>query len=400
MQVFKQFFLLLDRGLAWIVIGFIRLYQFTLSPDKGLLSFFLKGRICTHEPHCSEYGLKCFKRYGFWHGLPKISDRVLHCTPSMQKIYDPEHYRVVFFSSAPIGVPFLEALAADKRFEVVGVVTQENKPVGRGLKLTPNIIKQTALDLGLSSEEIQTPQKINPDLSLEGKNFFDRLESRKADFFVVIAYGKLMPQSLLDLPIFGAINVHGSLLPKYRGASPLQSVFLADEQQSWITIMHMDVGMDTGAMIDKLAFKLPFEWTVKDLIAKIQKSWPQFLSDTLRSYAKGVLQVQPQNEQHATHCQKISKQEGEIQPSKDPLAEVYAKYRGYFLRPKVWFTLYEKKVVIEELVLDEVLFSETKDQPLRDNHFQLNPCVKSLSLKPEGKKAMDFQSFKNGYVKK
>ena len=79
---------------------------------------------------------------------------------------------------------------------------------------------------------------------------------------------------------------------------------------------------------------------------------------------------------------------------------MYAKYRGYFLRPKVWFTLYEKKVVIEELVLDEVLFSETKDQPLRDNHFQLNPCVKSLSLKPEGKKAMDFQSFKNGYVKK
>ena len=102
MQAFKQFFLLLDRGLAWIVIGFIRLYQFTLSPDKGLLSFFLKGRICTHEPHCIEYGLKCLKRYGFWHGFPKVSDRVLHCTPSMQKIYDPEHYRVVFCSSAPI----------------------------------------------------------------------------------------------------------------------------------------------------------------------------------------------------------------------------------------------------------------------------------------------------------
>ena len=317
----------------------------------------------------------------------------------MQKIYDPEHYRVVFFSSAPIGVPFLEALAADKRFEVVGVVTQEDKPVGRGLKLTPNIIKQTALDLGLSSEEIQTPKKINPDLSLEGKNFFDRLESRKADFFVVIAYGKLMPQSLLDLPIFGSINVHGSLLPKYRGASPLQSVFLADEQQSWITIMHMDAGMDTGAMIDKLAFKLPFEWTVKDLIAKIQKSWPQFLNDTLRSYAKAELQAQPQNENLVTHCQKITKEQGKICPSKDPLAEVYAKYRGYFLRPKVWFPFNEKKVVIEELVLDEVLFSEMKDQPLRDEHFQLNPCVKSLMLKPEGKKAMEFQSFKNGYLK-
>ncbi len=318
----------------------------------------------------------------------------------MQKIYDPEHYRVVFCSSAPIWVPFLQALAADKRFEIVGVVTQEDKPVGRGLKLTPNIIKQTALDLGFSSEEIQTPQKINPDLSLEGKNFFDRLQAKSPDFLVVIAYGKLLPQSILDLPIFGAINVHGSLLPKYRGASPLQSVFLVNEQQSWITIMHMDAGMDTGAMIDKLAFKLPFEWTVKDLIAKIQKSWPQFLNDTLRSYAKAELQAHPQNENLATHCQKITKEEGKICPSKYPLAEVYAKYRGYFLWPKVWFTFNEKKVVIEELVLDEVLFSEAKDQPLRDGDFRLNSCVKSLLLKPEGKKTMDFQSFKNGYLKK
>lgn len=348
----------------------------------------------------------------------------------MQKIYDPEHYRVVFFSSAPIGVPFLEALAADKRFEVVGVVTQEDKPVGRGLKLTPNIIKQTALELfpcasqitpspSLSRGEIlgkkspleqggcpegeggfiQTPTKINPEKSLEGKIFFDRLESRKADFFVVIAYGKLMPQSLLDLPIFGAINVHGSLLPKYRGASPLQSVFLADEPQSGITIMHMDAGMDTGAMIDKLAFKLPFERTVKDLITKIQKSWPQFLNDTLRSYAKAELQPQPQNESLATHCQKITKEQGEIQPSNDPLSEVYAKYRGYFLRPKVRFTLHEKKVVVEELILDEVCYQKSWAQSLRDEHFQLNPAIKSLLLKPEGKKVMDFQSFKNGYLK-
>lgn len=137
----------IDRFLALLAMGIIRLYQWTLSPDRGIFAFFLKGRICTHEPHCSEYGIKCLKRYGFWHGMPKISDRVLHCIPNMQKIYDPEHYRVVFFSSAPIGVPFLQALAGDKRFELVGVVTQEDKPVGRGLKLTPNIIKQSALEL-------------------------------------------------------------------------------------------------------------------------------------------------------------------------------------------------------------------------------------------------------------
>lgn len=111
------------------------------------------------------------------------------------------------------------------------------------------------------------------------------------------------------------------------------------------------------------------------------------------------MQAQPQNELHATHCQKISKSDGEIQPFDDALSVVYAKYRGYFLRPKVWFAFNEKKVVVEELVLDEVVFFETKDQPLRDEQYRLNPCVKSLLLKPEGKKAMDFQSFKNGYVK-
>ena len=145
----------LDRFLARITIGLIRCYQATLSPDKGLLSFFLKGRICGHEPHCSAYGLKCLQRYGFWHGLPKISDRILHCTPTMQKIYDPEYYRVVFFSSAPIGTSFLTALHQDPRFEVVGVVTQEDKPVGRGLKLTPNVIKQTALRGAANSNSSQ-----------------------------------------------------------------------------------------------------------------------------------------------------------------------------------------------------------------------------------------------------
>ncbi|MEI8009189.1 MAG: membrane protein insertion efficiency factor YidD [bacterium] len=94
-------------------------------------SFWLKGRICAHEPHCSKYSITVLKRYGFWPGIFYASDRVLHCTPSMHKKHDPDHYRVVFFSSAPIGVPFLEQLTDDKRFEVVGIVTQCDKPSGR-----------------------------------------------------------------------------------------------------------------------------------------------------------------------------------------------------------------------------------------------------------------------------
>ena len=317
----------------------------------------------------------------------------------MQKIYDPEYYRVVFFSSAPIGTPFLTALHQDPRFEVVGVVTQEDKPVGRGLKLTPNVIKQTALELGFQEQQIQTPRKINLETSIEGKNFYDRLQAKSPDFLVVIAYGKLMPVSLLELPTFAPINVHGSLLPQYRGASPLQSVFLDQQTQTGITIMHMDAGMDTGAIVDRLAFKLPFDRTVKTLIEKIQQTWPQFLNDTLRSYAKGALHATPQDESQSTTCQKITKHDGEIAPASDSLAGIYAKYRAYALRPKIRFTHQEKTVVIESLTLDADLYAAGKDQPLWDSSYRLHPATKTLSLRPEGKKSMDRTSFKNGYLK-
>lgn len=134
-----------------------------------------------------------------------------------------------------------------------------------------NIIKTRALELGIAEEAIQTPTKINPEKSIEGKNFFDRLVEKKPDFLVVLAYGKILPQSILDIAPFGAINVHGSLLPKYRGASPIQTIFLNQEIESGITIMHMDAGMDTGAVIDQLKFPLPFDWTCKDCIEHMQK---------------------------------------------------------------------------------------------------------------------------------
>lgn len=163
--------------------------------------------------------------------------------------------------------------------------------------------------------------------------------------------------------------------------------------------MHMNAGMDTGAIVDQLAFKLPFERTVKELIAKMQQSGPQFLNDTLRSYAKAEIQSTPQNENQATTCNKISKADGELQLEEDKLEEIYAKYRAYAIRPKVWFSLQGKKVSVEELVIDQEKFEKEKKKLIWDEQYQLNACIQTLLLKPEGKKAMDFASFKNGYLK-
>lgn len=123
-----DFFKRLNKALAKPAIRIIKLYQYTISPDKGLPSLRLKGRVCAHEPHCSKYSTQVLKRYGFRPGIFYAGDRVLHCTASMKRHYDPAHYRVVFFSSAPIGVPFLERLANDKRFEIAGVVTMPDAP--------------------------------------------------------------------------------------------------------------------------------------------------------------------------------------------------------------------------------------------------------------------------------
>ncbi|MBP6911307.1 hypothetical protein KBC03_07085 [Patescibacteria group bacterium] len=138
-------------------------------------------------------------------------------------------------------------------------------------------IPEAQLDRSAGSNEkafdeyIQTPQKINPEKSEEGKQFTEWLKSKDADFFVVIAYGKIMPQAILDIPKLGPINVHPSLLPKFRGASPIISALLNNETMTGITIMYMNDKMDEGDEIAKIAFSVDFSWNEADLSKKMEQ---------------------------------------------------------------------------------------------------------------------------------
>jgi len=315
-------------------------------------------------------------------------------------MYDPAFYRVVFCCSANIWIPFLEELNSDNRFEICWVVTQADKPAWRWMQLKENPIKVKAKELFPDESEdfIQAPLRVNPEKSVEWQNFCDWLKEKNPDFLVVISYGKILPQSILDIPTFGPINVHGSLLPKYRGASPLQSIFLNKEEKSWITIMHMNAWMDTWDIIDQLSFPLKFEWTVKDLITALEKEWPKFLCNTLWNYGKKQISAIPQDESEATICQKIEKSDWEIDVYEDDLEDIYAKYRAYAIWPKIWFKLNDKVVIIEELKLDENKYNENKDKPLIE-WKNLNPAVVNIAIKPEWKKAMDWKSFCNGYLR-
>lgn len=353
----------------------------------------------------------------------------------MHKIYDPDHYRIVFFSSAPIGVPFLQRLNNDKRFDIVGVVTMPDAPSGRGMQMQENIIKQEARKLlsSFAKGEVSakadggffsTPIKLNPSKSDEGRAFADRLVDKQPDFLVVIAYGKIIPQTILDIPKIAPINVHGSLLPRYRWASPIQSCLLNDEKETGITIIKMDAGMDTGHMIDKIGFKIPFDRTSKDIITRMQHIGPKFLNDTLRKYGKNMRGEVEQDNVKATYCSKIEKESWLINPRKDSLHSIYSKYRAFAQRPKIYFHMpswrssfiskeslsrsstgrdHESgggfRIIVENLKLYEGIYLQTQDKPLINEKNELHEAVENIILKPEGKKPMTWQEFTNGYMR-
>jgi len=408
----------IDQTLAYVMKVLIRVYQMTLSPDKGILSFGLKWKICCHEPHCSQYAIEVFAKYGFWKGFYKAMDRVFRCRGWYCKIYDPSHYKVVFCSSAPIGVQFLEELQHDPRFEIVWVVTMPDKPAGRWMKIKENIIKSKSKKLFPDHDSvdfIQTPTKLNPAKSEDGKKFHKRLKNKNPDFVIVIAYGKIIPQTILDIPNVAPINVHGSLLPEYRGASPIQSVFLDQKSESGITIMKMEAWLDTGPMIDKLKVELKFGWTAKDLIAWMQSQWPKFLNKVLRKYGKKMLGEVAQDNNKATHCGKIQKEDGQIDIYKTSLEDVWKKYKAYVLRPKIYFFWDEtltnakwKRIVVETLNLNQDLYNKNKHKAMISLYsdqdktkiwkLKLNPAITALYIKAEGKKKIAWNDFLKGAI--
>lgn len=386
----------INKIIDHIFVLFIWFYQKTLSPDKGILSFWLKGRVCAHEPHCSEYAVQHIKRYGWIRSLAPVTDRVFNCTPSHTKKYDPVSYKVVFFSSAKIGIPFLESLIKDDRFDIVWVVTQPDQPSWRWLQTQPNIIK-SRVQHNHPYIDIYTPAKINPDRSKDGRLFYDWLADKKSDYLVVISYGKIIPLSILDLPNIAPINVHGSLLPAYRGASPIQSVFLDNQAKTGITIMYLDAWLDTWDIVSHRSIDIDFTDTTADIITKFEQVWPDFLNKTLVSYAKWDLCRIPQDETQVILTTKIDKEDGYIDLFTTDIQTIYNKYRAYYLRPKIRFVYKDKRYIIEKMTLDRPLFQANIVLPLfTDNIIDKNhihPAIKELIIKPEWKKSISYQDW-------
>lgn len=209
--------------------------------------------------------------------------------------------KVVFMGTPDFAVPVLRQLIA--RHDVIGVVTQPDRPAGRSRQLHMSPVKQVALEAGIP---VQQPEK------LRRAEAIAELRQWQPDVFVVAAFGQILPQTVLDIPPHGSINVHASLLPRWRGAAPIQAVIRAGDAETGITIMKMDAGLDTGAMLSQRAIPIAPDETGQSLHDKLCVLGGELLIETLPGYLSGAIQPIPQDDALATFAPRIEKDEGRI----------------------------------------------------------------------------------------
>ncbi|HLO28501.1 MAG TPA: methionyl-tRNA formyltransferase [Anaerolineales bacterium] len=225
--------------------------------------------------------------------------------------------RVVFMGSPEFALPTLRALA--QQYKVVGVVTQPDRASGRGRELKPPPVKVLAEELNLP---ITQPEKLRQPEALE------QLRAWEPDLIVVAAFGQILRKDVLDLPPFGCLNVHASLLPRWRGAAPINAALLHGDEETGVTIMKMDVGLDTGPILSQRAIRLTRDDTAGSAIEKLSQLGANLLLETLPDYLSGKLQPVPQPEEGMTYAPMLKKEAGRLDFT-GPAEELERRVRAF-----------------------------------------------------------------------
>ncbi|NMA02954.1 MAG: methionyl-tRNA formyltransferase [Clostridia bacterium] len=301
--------------------------------------------------------------------------------------------KVVFMGTPDFAVPSLEALAKEG-FDILGVITQPDRPKGRGQKLQPSPVKEKAVELGLN---VYQPNKIR---ETEFVNFLQGLE---LDFIVVVAFGQILPKEILNIPKYGCINVHASLLPKFRGAAPIHWAVIKGEKETGVTTMFMDEGLDTGDMLLKECISITSQMTTGEVHDKLAQLGGQLLIKTLNKLQKGQITPEPQNEKEASYAPLLKKEHEKISwyNTREDIHNLirgmnswpgaYTFYKG--LRLKIWQSSLENvkwdSIAQPGTILaqdNQGFWVQTIDGPLLITQVQ-----------PAGRKIMSAKDFFNGY---
>lgn len=301
--------------------------------------------------------------------------------------------KTVFMGTPDFAVPPLHALI-EAGYEVAAVVTQPDKPKGRGKTLLPTPVKEEAL---MHEIPVYQPQRVR-----KNPEFLETLKEIDPDIIIVAAFGQIIPKEILELPKFGCINIHASLLPKYRGAAPIQQAVIDGEKESGVTIMQMGEGLDTGDMISKIIIPLAQDETGGSLFGKLAQAGAELLIKTLPSIEQGTAEREKQPEESPTpYAAMITKQMGLMNFSK-PAEELERLVRGMNPWPSAYTFINGKTLKVWKC---KVSREQTDAIPgtvfLTDKEGIHVACEKGTliltEVQLEGKKRMDTEAFLRGY---
>ncbi len=288
-------------------------------------------------------------------------------------------------------VPSFEALAADSRFEIILAITQTDKATGRKQEILETPIKQAAKKFGIP---VLQPVKI--------KEAYETIEKMSPDLIVVVAYGKIIPQSILDIPKYGCINLHGSLLPKYRGASCLAAPILNGDKESGLTVMKMDAGMDTGPIIRQANVILDPKETLASLHDQLSILGAKILPPAIIDYIQGKATAQVQDDSLASYVKMTNREDGLIDWKRNA-EEIERQVRAYHPWPGAFSFLPDGKmikVIAADIAENTEISTNIGEISIKNAQISVG-CGQGkliiLQLQLEGGKKMDAQQFFAGY---
>ena len=296
--------------------------------------------------------------------------------------------RIIFAGTPDFAARHLQALIQSEH-QIVGVYSQPDRPAGRGKKLKASEVKELALEHNLP---VFQPQSLKNDEALA------ELTTLNADIVIVVAYGLILPKAILEAPRLGCLNVHGSILPRWRGAAPIQRAIWAGDEQTGVTIMQMDEGLDTGDMLHISRCPISTTETSASLYTKLAELGPDALIETINKLANGEITPEPQNDELANYAKKLSKEEANIDWSLSAL-QIERNIRSFNPWP-MCFTqmggqtvkIHQAQVMLQSGDPGQILSSDKNGVVVACGEHAL--CI--TQLQPQGKKPMAINDFLNG----
>lgn len=299
--------------------------------------------------------------------------------------------KIVFFGTPKIAVKSLEYLNNSKDFEVAAVVTQPDKPAGRGKKLSMSPVKEYALSHNIP---VFQPKSIRKEPEI-----LEELKKIKPDFFVTFAFGQILSQEVLDIPKYHTINLHASLLPKYRGANPIQRAIINGDKETGICTMITELGLDCGDVCLKKVISISDSMNCEELFEQISDLSPELLAETLKGLVDGSIKPVPQCEDGVCMANKLTKEETLIDWS-NPAEKIHNLVRGIYKSPCAYF-LHDGKIIKVLETKVEKGISGKPGELIKSGKDGVQfgcgqDCITLIRVKPEGKGEMPAHDWYNG----